>query len=142
MLAPVTTKVCPNQAFAQPRIATYYDPMVSNVRPLDSADPPQGYEVLDYTLFCFGLIRGDIIDVGPGPSLPKFVGTGVWEQDGCWRVGIPQFETKKLLTRLAGLFMAGRVEFSVPPNERGQLHFLGNVVGTTRLLGKNADDES
>ncbi len=77
--------------------------MRANVRPLD----PQTFEVLDYSLFMYGLVRGDAFTLATeGP--PHYAELAVYELRGLYRLGIPYFEKHTLWTRLSGLVTQAR----------------------------------
>ena len=99
--------------------------MKPNVRPSDRA--PGAFEVLDFTLFMYGLVRGDVVQVGTGAK-SMYEGLAVWELDGAYRLGIPYVERSGWLTRLSGLVTASKVEFSVPPDRKEDLVCVGPVV--------------
>jgi hypothetical protein len=85
------------------------------------------FEVLDFTLFTYGLVRGDTLLAG-GPGRPVYEGLEVWELDGVFRLGLPYFEAGGLLTRLSGLVTASKVEFSVDPDRRPDLVSHGPIT--------------
>ena len=89
------------------------------------------YKVIDYTLFMYGLVRGDII-VACHEGEPLFIDLAVYELDGNARAGLPIVETHGFLTRLAGLLTAGKIEFSVAPDERERLQTMGRIIGILR----------
>ena len=89
------------------------------------------YKVVDYTLFMYGLIRGDII-VACHEGEPLFIDLAVYELDGAARAGLPQVESGGFLTRLSGLVTAGKIEFSVTPDERERLVAVGRIIGILR----------
>jgi len=87
----------------------------------------RAFEVTDFTLFMYGLVRGDLILAGTGGK-PVYEGLEVWELDGAFRLGIPYFETRGFLTRLSGLVTASRIEFSIPPERKADLVSHGLVI--------------
>jgi len=87
----------------------------------------RAFEVTDFTLFMYGLVRGDLVLAGP-VGKPLYEGLEVWELDGVFRLGIPYFETRGFLTRLSGLVTASRIEFSVPPERKADLVSHGLVI--------------
>lgn len=105
--------------------------MKPNVRPgvWPGESFPQGrvFEVVDFTLFMYGLVRGDVLLVG-GEGRAVYEGLEVWELDGVFRLGIPYLERSGLLTRLSGLVTASKVEFSVPPDREADLVSHGEVT--------------
>lgn len=105
--------------------------MKPNLRPArwsdETFDPGKVFEVTDFTLFMYGLVRGDVI-LASGDGRPVYEGLEVWELDGVFRLGIPYFERSGLLTRLSGLVTASRVEFSVDPSRERDLVTHGPVT--------------
>ena len=95
------------------------------------------FEVTDYTLFMYGLVRGDVFVAG-GPGKPVYGELQVWELDGVFRLGIPYFERRSFLTRLSGLVTASKVEFSVPPERRPNLigHGFVTVIVQSAFRGR------
>jgi len=93
----------------------------------EAFDTGEVFEVTDFTLFMYGLVRGDVFVAG-GAGNPVYAELQVWELDGIFRLGIPYFEKGGLLTRLSGLFTASKVEFSVPPDRRSDLVSHGPVT--------------
>jgi len=85
------------------------------------------FEVTDFTLFMYGLVRGDLFLAG-GEGRPVYEGLEVWELDGAFRLGIPYFERTGFLTRLSGLVTASKVEFSVDPERKPDLVSHGPVT--------------
>jgi hypothetical protein len=85
------------------------------------------WRVLDYSLFMYGLVRGDIF-VSHTEGVPVYAGLGVWELGGAHRLGLPVFERNTVLTSLSGLVTASKVEFTVDPADRYQLGNLGFVI--------------
>ncbi len=98
------------------------------VWPAESCPGTRAFEVTDFTLFMYGLVRGDLILAGT-EGKPVYEGLEVWKLDGAFRLGIPYFEDRGFLTRLSGLVTASRIEFSVPPDRRADLVSLGLVIG-------------
>jgi len=89
------------------------------------------WRVLDYSLFMYGLVRGDIF-VSHTEGVPVYSGLGVWELGGAHRLGLPVFERTNFLTRLSGLVTASRVEFTVDPVDQQRLLNLGLVIGVVQ----------
>ena len=114
--------------------------MKPNIRPVILADAPadthrwpggQAYEVLDFTLFMYGLVRGDIV-VGSEQGTPHYQDLGIYELEGVWRLGLPFFEKHSFLTKLSGLVTASKVEFTVAPEDKDRLTFHGRVVAVVK----------
>ena len=113
--------------------------MIANLIPLsvdlsqtEFGDTPglRAFQVLDYSLFMYKLVKGDLVLVGP-QAKPRFADLTVYELDQAFRVGIAQVEPKMgFLTRLAGLLLAGKIEFSVSPEESSRLVVLGRITAT------------
>ena len=105
--------------------------MKSNVQPAswphESFPGGRVFQVTDFTLFMYGLVRGDVFVAG-GEGVPVYEGLEVWELDGKFRLGIPYFEKDGVLTRMSGLVTASKVEFSVPPERRADLVGHGPVT--------------
>lgn len=104
--------------------------MKGNLRPAfwaEEAFVGRVFEVTDFTLFMYGLVRGDLILAG-GEGRPVYEGLEVWELDGVFRLGIPYFERVGFLTRLSGLVTASKVEFSVAPERKADLIGHGPVT--------------
>lgn len=104
--------------------------MKANLRPAfwaEQAFVGRVFEVTDFTLFMYGLVRGDVILAG-GTGRPVYEGLEVWELDDVFRLGIPYFEKSGFWTRLSGLVTASRVEFSVPVDRRPDLISHGPVT--------------
>jgi hypothetical protein len=87
--------------------------------------------VLDYSLFMYGLVRGDVF-VTNTEGVPVYSGLGVWELDGAYRLGLPFVERNNWLTRLSGLVTASRVEFTVDPADHSRITNLGFVVAVVQ----------
>ena len=114
--------------------------MKANIRPLgpseappDTTDWPGGtaFELLDFTLFMYGLVRGDVV-VASFEGEPHYQNLGIYELQGAWRLGLPFFEKHRFWTTLSGLVTASKVEFTVAPDERPRLTFHGHVVAVIR----------
>ena len=101
------------------------------------------FEVTDFTLFMYGLVRGDILVAG-GAGKPVYGELQVWELDGVFRLGIPYFEERSFLTRLSGLVTASKVEFSVPPESQESLvsHGLVTVIVQSAFRGRREGSPS
>ena len=106
---------------------TYGGQMTANVRPLDD----HTFEVLDYSLFMYGLVRGDAITLAT-EGTPHYAELAVYELDGLYRLGIPYFEKHTIWTRLSGLVTASKVEFTVAPQDRERVVRLGHVDQVVR----------
>ena len=79
------------------------------------------WRVLDFSLFMYGLVRGDIF-VSHTQGVPVYAGLG----------GIPFVERQTWLTTLSGLVTASRVEFTVDPEDQPRLTNLGFVVSVVQ----------
>jgi hypothetical protein len=90
------------------------------------------FQVIDYSLFMYGLVRGNLLVVAH-EGQPRFSDLEAWELDGVVRVGLPQIEKTGFLTRIAGLVTASKVEFSVTPEESPRLHNLGKIIGVAEV---------
>ena len=118
----------------------YLSAMKSNIEPVADAEvqsswtvPPGArvWRVLDFSLFMYGLVRGDIF-VSQAEGVPVYAGLAVWELDGATRLGIPFVERHTWLTTLSGLVTASRVEFTVDPADQPRLANLGVVVSVVQ----------
>ncbi len=106
--------------------------MKPNVRPLGPPDEgQQSWEVVDFSLFMYGLVRGDVVEISQtGPAY--YHELHLYELDGAWRIGIPYVEKNRLLTVLSGLVTASKVEFSVKPEEEGRLRDHGVIAAVRK----------
>jgi len=118
----------------------YLQGMRSNIRSLEPSETPgethnwpggSAFEVLDFTLFMYGLVRGDVF-VASDRGTPHYQDLAVYELDGAWRLGLPFFEKHSLWTTLSGLVTASKVEFTVAPEDRKRLASHGFVVAVIR----------
>jgi hypothetical protein len=114
--------------------------MNPNICPLEPAQAPpetehwaggRAFEVTDFTLFMYGLVRGDIV-VASLEGKPHYQDLGVYELDGAWRLGLPFFETNRVWTMLSGLVTASKVEFTVAPGDKERLTWHGHIVAVVR----------
>jgi hypothetical protein len=91
----------------------------------------QTWEVLDFSLFMYGLVRGDVVEISQtGPAY--YHELKLYELDGVWRIGIPYVEKNRLLTVLSGLVTASKVEFSVKPEDDGKLQDHGVIAAVRK----------
>ena len=108
--------------------------MKANLRLLTTDPPIHGklptgsiFEVLDYTLFMYGLVRGDRILVNTvGPFVYEEL--AVYELDGRFRLGIPYYQKRSWLTALSGLVTASKVEFDLDPGRKSEVRCHGKVA--------------
>ncbi len=109
--------------------------MKTNLKPLADetlsiqAEFPGGraFEVTDFSLFMYGLVRGDKFVAAPeGPVVYQEL--VVYELEGLFRLGIAYPRRGGWLTRLSGLVTASRAEFDVDPARFADLIQWGRVV--------------
>jgi len=105
-----------------------------NIRPLTG----QAFEVLDFTLFMYGLVRGDVF-LASLEGKPHYEELGVYELDGVWRLGVPYVERHSLWTKLSGLVTASKVEFTVAPADKDRLQFHGRVTSVVKNALRGVD---
>jgi len=85
------------------------------------------FEVSDYSLFQYGLVRGDRIFVS-NYGKPKFIELAVYFFDGIYRAGIPQWGDSAWLNRAARFITASKVEFVIPFASGAKLFRIGRII--------------
>ena len=100
--------------------------VVSAAEAIDNPDL-RVFEIDDYSLFQYGLVRGDRIFVSNfGPA--KYTELVVYLFDGIYRAGIPYLGNNAWFNRLARFITASKVEFIVPSAEYAKLVRIGRII--------------